>query len=155
MKCVSISVPKRVPMECVSISGCQCVNRCVLMYRDVLRPVWRASSSFAASAKLLGISNALVRFVIWPRSSGAPEICEIAPKAAYLTDACLRSDSVLMAAVAWSRMAQFCLSALALTRSGNATGNTTFQLIPIPHCPPICCRHLLIPARAKVASIVT
>ena len=45
------------------------------MYRDVLRPVWRASSSFAAFAKLLGISNALVRFVIWPGWSGAPEIC--------------------------------------------------------------------------------
>jgi hypothetical protein len=46
------------------------------MYRDVLRPVWRASSSFAAFAKLLGISNALVRFVIWPGWSGAPEICD-------------------------------------------------------------------------------
>jgi len=52
----------------------QCVNRCVLMYRSVLRPVWRGSSSFAESAKLLGISNALVPF--WPRWSGAPEICD-------------------------------------------------------------------------------
>jgi hypothetical protein len=57
----------------------QCINRCVLMYRDVLRPVWRAPSSFAASAKLPGISNALVRFVIWPRWSGAPEICDDGP----------------------------------------------------------------------------
>src|SRR5262249_20823679 len=55
---------------------CRWVNRCVtLMYRNVLRPVWRASSSFAAPAKLLGISQALVRFVIWPRGSGAPAIC--------------------------------------------------------------------------------
>src|SRR5262249_38751011 len=46
------------------------------MYRDVLRPVWRASSSFAATAKLLGISNVLVRFVIWPWWSGASEICD-------------------------------------------------------------------------------
>src|SRR5262249_3484572 len=52
---------------------CQCVNGCVLMYREVLRPVWRASSSLAATAKLLGISNALVRFVIWPRWPGGPE----------------------------------------------------------------------------------
>ena len=40
------------------------------MYRDVLRPVWRASSSFAASAKLARTFAAQVEALKRYRSSG-------------------------------------------------------------------------------------